>query len=283
MNRDLVQDLNLDIDRLIDKAVIESMPDSFEFRKNQREIIFQILESFLTGESNDIILEAPTGTGKSIINVLVGQVINSIYGSNTLYVTKTIALQNQYTDEFPFMRSLKSASNYSCSTNFTLPIPLSQKNHPTCKYKKTDERCEYQQARIEWRKSSHRNLNYAFYLRCCDVESYNNNLTIIFDEAHELPNAMIDANQVTININRLLSIVDKYKESFYEPDELINLLNNIEELSVEMLGYFIKEFDPVFNYLVEKINKLNQQLDKLGENDLQVSQIIEMKLNPYLR
>ena len=56
-----------------------------------------------------IVLEAPTGFGKSAVAVTLARALGSCY-----ICSATKDLQTQYTQDFPFLRSIKGMANFDC-------------------------------------------------------------------------------------------------------------------------------------------------------------------------
>jgi Rad3-related DNA helicase len=82
-------------------------PDKFRrWRENQLETIVKIANS----KKRFIIVQAPTGTGKSAIAVGV----QGFTKERILYATHTKQLQEQLKADFPFASVLKGRSNYPC-------------------------------------------------------------------------------------------------------------------------------------------------------------------------
>lgn len=75
-------------------------------RPLQKVAVMQILRQF---EDNDVVvLEAPTGTGKT----LIGEVVRQEMGKRGLYVCSSLQLQDQFLHDFPYAKVLKGRSNY---------------------------------------------------------------------------------------------------------------------------------------------------------------------------
>lgn len=83
------------------------MPDWVtDFRDNQWEVIEAVNEAF---NSVDVVmLQAPTGTGKS----LIGESVRRLTGGTSLYACSTKALQDQFLGDFPYAKVIKGRSNY---------------------------------------------------------------------------------------------------------------------------------------------------------------------------
>ena len=78
------------------------------FRNNQDGVIRQICEAFNSGYKH-IILEAPTGFGKSAIAITIARALGSSY-----ICTATKDLQSQYSRDYQFLKIAKGKSNFLC-------------------------------------------------------------------------------------------------------------------------------------------------------------------------
>ncbi len=74
----------------------------------QRQVLQEICDAFNSGYKV-IVLEAPTGFGKSPVAMCVARTLGSSY---TCSATKE--LQTQYVNDFPFLRSVKGMGNFAC-------------------------------------------------------------------------------------------------------------------------------------------------------------------------
>lgn len=92
-----------------DKAVFgyTPMPDWVdEFREGQWDIIEDINDRF---QYTDVVmLQAPTGTGKS----LIAEAVRRLEGGTSIYACTTKALQDQFLRDFPYAKVIKGRSNY---------------------------------------------------------------------------------------------------------------------------------------------------------------------------
>lgn len=141
-------------------------------------------------------------SGKSHIAYQVGEVLNNYYdGLETLIITKTITLQDQYVSTFKDMKKLMGASNYSCNSKTFVPIPSNLKHHEHCKFTKSSKKCQYDKARKLYRNSTYKCLNYAFFSK--GVNKYNTNGLLVIDEAHNFEETLIDLTTVSLNIESL--------------------------------------------------------------------------------
>ena len=77
-------------------------------RLKQREALQEICDAFNQGY-RVIVLEAPTGFGKTPVGICVARTMGSSYVCST-----TKELQTQYVNDFPFLRSIKGMNNFTC-------------------------------------------------------------------------------------------------------------------------------------------------------------------------
>lgn len=106
--------------RLFDPAILEEAKSLFpyeEARSEQLETIAEIVTNFRNGTKHQI-LEAPTGAGKSIIALVVGQMMKTSF-----YLTSSKMLQSQIANEFgidngslqQIIADLKGRNAYDCN------------------------------------------------------------------------------------------------------------------------------------------------------------------------
>jgi ATP-dependent DNA helicase DinG len=86
---------------------IKNFPFTYR-RETQTHVLNEISEGFNSGYKH-IILEAPTGFGKSPVAIAVALTMGTSY-----ICTSTKDLQTQYSRDFPFLRVAKGANNFRC-------------------------------------------------------------------------------------------------------------------------------------------------------------------------
>lgn len=89
------------------KEYLENFPHT-SFRNNQDNVIRQICEAF-NSDCKYVILEAPTGFGKSAIAMTVARTLGSSF-----VCTATKDLQTQYTYDYGFLKVAKGKNNFQC-------------------------------------------------------------------------------------------------------------------------------------------------------------------------
>jgi Rad3-related DNA helicase len=98
----------------------EKFSQDFVFRKGQLETITDIVETFFEGERNLYLLDAPTGSGKSIIAMIVAGYLTT-FDMRGYILASDLSLQSQYEKEFRDFNlnwgCIKGVDNYTCAVN----------------------------------------------------------------------------------------------------------------------------------------------------------------------
>ena len=115
------------VSEIIDHALVANVfGKDFKFRKNQRNIIETICNTYIEDPTSTIVVDAPTGAGKSLIAMWSAHVLKEL-GNKGYMVTSDLSLQDQYeSDFFKYglrWPSIKGVDNYECSVN-GLPFSL---------------------------------------------------------------------------------------------------------------------------------------------------------------
>ena len=110
MLQELQQSDNMNYDEIDDCFPFE------EYRPHQKEAIAKIIQYLENGEKN-IILNAPVGSGKSVIAYTVARYFQNEYAKSFIF-TSTKYLQDQYLDDFKFLKSVKDWKKNSIRKRF---------------------------------------------------------------------------------------------------------------------------------------------------------------------
>lgn len=192
-----------DLLRYIDEWSKEVYGPVFSYRPGQKEAVCDILYAWLH-DADDIILDAPTGTGKSIIALSVAGVLNKYFHKEGYILISDLSLMEQYdrdlTKYFPSWALLKGQQNYTCSQN-GLPFPSGVCQTNNCKsygdieqkYADCSSSCEYIQLRKKAVSSPVLVCTYSFWLlqqnyvkQRVENPPFGDRDFIICDEAHKL-------------------------------------------------------------------------------------------------
>jgi ATP-dependent DNA helicase DinG len=170
-----------------------------DWRPGQRELLTRIALS----DAKYLLLEAPTGSGKSAVSASVGHLL----GKASLWLTSTKALQDQYVDTIPEMVAAKGRDNYTCDIepwHSALRAPCTE--GVRCRYVRSPA-CAYYKAKISAGVSPRAVLNYQYWLA---QANYNGDFTpvplLVCDEAHLIEDELRKFIQIEVRVNLLSAL-----------------------------------------------------------------------------
>tara|TARA_E500000318_G_scaffold86973_2_gene83785 strand:+ start:2360 stop:4039 length:1680 start_codon:yes stop_codon:yes gene_type:complete len=240
--------------------MIKYFPEGESPRPKQRSILESIESSFFN-KKKFLIIQAPTGSGKSYIaktianaarkssdsyNELVdsGKIYSSQYISETLSekthgcyaLTITKTLQDEYTEKFTDTAIFKGKNSYDCMYDEQYKV-----DNAPCLYlsgiKKnclSKNLCTYYNSRDETLKSNFATLNYSKFL---SMEGHHKRRQyLVLDEASELEAELVKEftfelpvlflkNKLGINFKykiKPIEMLESLRECFYELSEIVN-------------------------------------------------------------
>lgn len=92
----------------------------FQFRPNQKEAVARTIDDWINGREN-IIISAPTGSGKSITAMTIAMVLSTYYDMKGYILASDLNLIDQYARDiekyFPNWAVIKGQQAYTCSIN----------------------------------------------------------------------------------------------------------------------------------------------------------------------
>ena len=104
----------------IDQVALETFGATFKFRPNQREAVADTIDHWLNGTGN-VIISAPTGSGKSITALTIAKVLTKFYDMSGYILASDLGLIEQYKRDvdkyFPEWSVNKGQQTYMCSEN----------------------------------------------------------------------------------------------------------------------------------------------------------------------
>jgi Rad3-related DNA helicase len=199
----------------------------------QLEAIVFAVDSFLNG-TRHVILDLPTGIGKSAVAQTVHNVIKELHPAHrSTIITATKGLQNQYVHSVSGVYDLKGKTNYSC------PLGHGFYGAPKCKQAcggkicNPKGQCPYVIRREEWVNNAQLRLtNNAFFCAAPydligDSSSGKRAQLCIIDECHELENSVIDAAAIDLDLTNIMSNIKETNKLYAEP--ILELIGAIYE------------------------------------------------------
>lgn len=215
------------------------------YNPGQREAIIDAVNAYVNEDIPHVIIDAPTGTGKSVIATTIHAIIDHIMVSmdigndedgprfTTTITTSTLGLQDQYQDiPHTNIADLKGRSNYKCQYKkwFGSSECYAARSRFHCC---TTIGCPFIKARSEWVKADLRVTNTSL-LVCTDHPTD----LVVLDECHNIPSKLTDAASMWVSlrlfppkfssyemikkINEDIAILIHHLMKFNEGDVLLN-------------------------------------------------------------
>jgi len=184
----------------------KSITDFFLFpsyRPHQRETIEKVQQCLVDGVK-DIIIEMPTGSGKSPVAIACG-----LWSENSYCLTSQKILQDQYTRDFiedHRISVMKGRGNYEC-TFLGEPTMCNECYEPAKKQCYKDGTCLYQIAKKRTINAQIALMNYSYFLNVTDCDpskSFTERKLLICDEC--LPGSAL----IWINDNKQVRMEELY-------------------------------------------------------------------------
>jgi len=258
-----------EIKEKIEEFRITYLGEEWCWRSGQQEAVLEIIQAYKSNVKT-VILDAPTGSGKSVVGTAVAYILNKEENKHGFILSSDLSLQEQYEKDFKRFNidygSIKGIDNYLCIDN-------NEKNSlGTCRIRnKAPKRmycynqCPYFMARDKAANSPTALLNYSYFLIHMNYVNQHMEEPIfeprdfcICDEGHKILDIVqnhfsprFDPKTIE-KLEKIVYFFDTYKirnhyKDFYEiktnigklfdtenQDELLSLLSNIE-LSFEEL------------------------------------------------
>lgn len=93
----------------------------FQFRPKQKESIIDIIWGWYRNHDRNIVLDAPTGSGKSVIAMAVGGILSSYFGKKGYILISDLSLLQQYANDLEIYLQdwgvIRGQQTYNCLVN----------------------------------------------------------------------------------------------------------------------------------------------------------------------
>lgn len=285
-------DVQKEIDRLF---------PNFNFRKFQRETITHIVETFIENPKSNIIIDAPTGSGKSIITMFSSHILNESLNKNGYILTSDTTLQDQYEDDinnfsFPYV-SVKGLDNYTCDINYN-KMSTSDcilKNITGAKRRALPcySDCSYYSRRDKAGISPTAILNYNYWLMQQHFVSPNQQNPlfkkrdyVFFDEAHNVVNIVSNHfspkinERILVNIQPVIDYNRLHKLFKNDPSIIFNkiqkIFNSLKKdmspndtlISLKYLEQLLEKLIIGYPILLQENETITEKGDKIPEQNI---------------
>ena len=207
------------------EAVLEqcllALPDKFTgYREHQRVAIRECLDALAT--SDVVILDAPTGSGKT----LIAETLRLIFGSKATYICNNKGLQDQFVKDFPYAKVLKGRSNYqpTDAPPFISCADCDKEGGPgldemICTYCSFVPECPYEQAKMKAVRSKLAVINTAYMLAEANYVGDMSGRDIgILDECDTLENELMGFVEFRVSEQRIKELgIEPLKKGVHKP------------------------------------------------------------------
>lgn len=250
-------EINSAVDNYLSEFEKIYLPNKFIWRQGQKEVVEQIIQTFLQKKYKVVICDIPTGGGKSLCAMAVSYVLNEI-GKRGYILTSEISLQDQYEYDIrnyklPF-GSVKGIDNYTCTDN--------DEKHSlrTCKIRNLAPKsmqcyseCPYFSARDFASSSKTAVLNYSYWLI---MQNYANKKR----KDEESSASFFPTRDYTIcdESHKILDIV----QGHYSPRITENTVDKLFKLSDFFLLHKVKDHSLNVNIIKNCIDELKENEDQ---------------------
>ncbi len=232
--------------------LFESVLEDYELRSSQNKVMEWIKPAFEKGKKF-FIIEAPTGSGKSLMAMLIIKHYLSHINPKAKFdlLTCTKNLQNQYLDSFPFLNNLWGKSNYTCD-----------KHNNSCEYGKVCnqnkgeacEACPHATAFERWQEGKisltnfHIHGLYSIFLPKL-IADRNSNMLIV-DEAHSLEQTINSFVSFSISKKQWSKFAGDVTSAKWDSD--VFDLKDIDSLVNWITNDYIPAIDKAISYNASK-------------------------------
>lgn len=270
--------------------------EDFKFRPNQKEAIVNIVHEWLEG-TDQAICSAPTGSGKSIIALLVAAVLSEYYNKTGYILISDLSLIEQYERDvnryFNEWAVIKGQQTYRCEDNgLTFNMGTCKlkgcktygdirKKFPSC-----SSECQYILEREKAINSPVLVCTYSFWLiqqnmvkkKLGDMAPFDSRSFTICDEAHKLVSIVQNhfspkfGSDDVDKIHTILNIGSSDDDDNSITEEIFDIRKNIRNSeNNEEIFKFLRKYVDKLKIVEDSIDTINRDFVDKTENNEQIS------------
>lgn len=257
----------------------------FKPRGNQIDIVETVLTQFIDEGKRNVVLNAGTGIGKSVIGAVVSDVLNIYAGEEELasvIAMGTNILAQQYTESFSKLGKnkyfqIKGASNYACAFMEAQPMPptrtadgcVRKKMHDT-EIERYCRGCEYHESKFLTNKTDNLITNYAYFFIANLTSGHLKPRNLhIFDEAHTLNDAFCSFTEISISVKHIDHYIKELQDTNgkceRQIDQLVQFRQRLVSKTIDDANYFeaLESLRIIYANLSTTLSTLATQLEKV--------------------
>lgn len=255
----------MNIENYLKEFVDTFLGEDFKWRKSQKEAIIEIINAY-QNNFKTVILDCPTGGGKSIIGMAVAWILNK-ENKKGYILASDLSLQEQYENDFNRFNinwgSIKGINNYLCIDN-------DEKNSlGTCRIRNKKARsmpcyneCPYYLARDKASISPTSLLNYSYWLIMMNYVHPS-----MLDESPFQPRDFTIADEA----HKIVDIIQNHYSPRFDSKTIEKLEKLTRFFALYKLHDHIKDFHDIKIdidnlYKTENLDKLHEILIKIKNN-----------------
>jgi len=273
------------LEKMLDGYILRTFGRDFYYRPQQKEVVLDIVKTFFEGNCNLYLLDAPTGSGKSIIALTVAGFLTE-FKMRGYILASDLMLQTQYEKDLRRYNlqwgSIKGVDNYSCVVN-TEKFSMGECRMKNVSYEEAENLpcfsdCGYLYNRKVAIKSPVAILNYSYWLiqrNYVEGKMQDNGKGVPFpirdftlcDEAHKVPEIVQNHFSPRIDektfdkLDKLRSILTKNNIAHIRstPARIRNVINSLKrEKDQDKIYFHLKEFELILQDFAKAGTKLKE-------------------------
>jgi Rad3-related DNA helicase len=218
-----------------------------------------------------MLLDMPTGSGKSYLTIMFINWYLHYINKHAKFdiLTNSKILQQQYLNDFPFIKNYKGRANYLCDpydTDCAKGHEICKTAGPHCKME-----CPYEYAKKEWQDATIGLTNFhlfnslAIYVNHVLVEKNSN--VLIIDESHDFESVFCDYISTALSVKSLKNYGFDLKE-LEDYDSTIIKIKSIHQYVGFIKNQFIKDISDKSKWLKQQLEKFSTTLKQKYSNYL---------------
>lgn len=241
---------------------------SFVPRPFQVEACNKVLIEFVDNKKTNVILNAGTGSGKSIIGLVIAEVLSDLTNDGGLKSVVSMhqnSLVDQYGNTFKShdnVIQIKGASNYKCSIMDDTAEQCIQSSMNTLGIgQELCRSCEYKKLKSQRNSISHLITNFSFaFVDRMFADILDPRLIYIWDEAHTLNEVFVEHNSIYISDKRISS----FQKDLIGHDIESNVSSRFQKLSLDITSGKVN--DNTYIKFIEELNKIYSSISQYFES-----------------